>query len=287
MKVKGVIVAAGYGSRFLPVTKTIPKEMLPLIDKPAIGFIVDEFIASGIEDILIITSRRKKALEDYFDREPELETVFQRESKMEHLQAIQPPKATLFFVRQQEMNGTGNALLLAQSFTGEHPFVVAYPDDLVFSQTPLSKQLIDCYLQKNCSVLAVKNLVDEDVSRYGVINPGNDENPCSVRELVEKPKHGEQPSHLVSFGRYLFTKELYRHLIQERSHHLSGEYYHVPAINALARENALVALDFEGERLDIGDPMGFLEATCKYALAEPRFQKRAQALFKQLGNCST
>ena len=140
---KGIIVAAGYGTRFLPVTKTIPKEMLPLLTKPSISFIVEEFVASGIREILIISSRRKKALEDYFDREMELEGVFQAESAKEKLEAITPLGANFYFVRQQEMKGTGHALLLAKTFVGEDPCVVAYPDDLVLGPKPLAAQLIE------------------------------------------------------------------------------------------------------------------------------------------------
>lgn len=287
MNIKGVIVAAGYGSRFLPVTKTIPKEMLPLLDKPAIAFIVEEFLASGIRDILIITSRRKKALEDFFDREVELEQVFTKEGKSAALDKISVGSANIFFTRQQEMNGTGHALLLAKAFTGNDPFVVAYPDDLVFSQTPLSQQLIQVHQTTGHHVLAVKNLVHEDVSRYGVIDPSSQENPYCVKQLVEKPPRGEEPSHLVSFGRYLFTKDLYHHLEQELTHHTQGEYYHVPAINALAGLGQVSALDFEGERLDIGDPIGFLEATCRYALNDPRYAQKAKQLFTQLSQCST
>lgn len=287
MNVKGVIVAAGYGSRFLPVTKTIPKEMLPLIDKPAIAFIVDEFLQSGIREILIISSRRKKALEDYFDREVELEQVFTSETKTEALEKIDPGPAQMFFTRQQVMNGTGHALLLAEAFTADSPFVVAYPDDLVFSKTPLSRQLIEAYKSSDKSVLAVKNLIDEDVSRYGVIDPATSNNPYQVRRLVEKPPPGKEPSHLVSFGRYLFKPQIYEHLREGLKHHTGGEYYHVPAINALAAEGRMVALDFEGDRLDTGDPVGFLEATCRYALSHPKYRERALELFKELANCST
>ncbi len=140
---KGVIVTAGYGTRFLPVTKTIPKEMLPLVTRPSIDFIVEEFVASGITEILFITSRRKKSLEDYFDHERELEAVFEAAGDMKKLQAIAPTKATCYFVRQPEMRGTGHALLLARSFVGAEPFVVAYPDDLHFGSPPLARQLIE------------------------------------------------------------------------------------------------------------------------------------------------
>ena len=284
MNVKGVIVAAGYGSRFLPATKTVPKEMLPLIDRPAISFIVDEFIDSGIEEILIITSRRKKSLDDYFDRETELEAVFEREGKQAALEKIRPPRAQIFFTRQQEMKGTGHAILQARGFTGDHPFIVAYPDDLVFSEKPLSRQLIDAWRETDCSVLAVKDLAGQDVSRYGVVAPTEDRNPCHIRELVEKPAPGEEPSTLVSYGRYLFTSELYDYLEQGLAHHEGGEFYHVGAINDLARAGKMVALDFEGNRLDTGAPAGFLEAICRYALTRDDLSSFAKNLFRELSS---
>ena len=280
---KAVIVAAGYGSRFLPVTKTIPKEMLPLIDRPAIDFIIEELVAAGINDILIITSRRKKVLDDYFDREVELEAVYTAEGKQQHLARIAPTPANIYFVRQQEMKGTGHALLLARAFTGSEPFVVAYPDDIVFAQTSLSAQLIAAHRATGHSVLAVKDLAGSDVSRYGVVDPAGSGNPCPVRQLVEKPPVGQEPSTLVSYGRYLFTAELYEHLEAGLKTHQGGEYYHVGAINSLAAAGRMTALDFEGQRLDTGDPMGYLEALCRYALTREDLADRARALFRALG----
>ena len=282
MSIKGVILAAGYGSRFLPATKTIPKEMLPLIDKPAISFIVDEFIEAGIEDILIITSRRKKVLDDFFDREVELESVFEKEGQKEKLATIQPLPARFYFVRQQKMSGTGHALLLAKAFTGDDPFVVAYPDDIVFSETSLSRQLIQAYQKTGKGVLAVKNLIGKDVSRYGVVDPLDHKNPCSIRAIVEKPPRGTEPSNLVSYGRYLYTPAIYPLLETGLAQHQGGEFYHVDAVNALAEAGKMCALTFEGERLDTGEPMGFLEAICRYALTREEWSERARLLFKEL-----
>lgn len=282
-QVKGVVVAAGYGSRFLPATKTVPKEMLPLIDKPAIHFIIEEFLQAGIRDILIITSRRKKVLDDYFDREAELEAVFLNDGKPEKLQRIKPPEANVYFVRQQEMKGTGQALLLAKAFTGNDPFIVAYPDDIIFSKTSLSAQLIQAWRETGNSVLAVKDLGDAPVDRYGVVDPKDASvNPCTVNRLVEKPAPGQEPSKLVSYGRYLFTPDLYHHLEEGLAKHTGGEYYHVGAINALAAEGRLSALDFEGMRLDTGEPMGYLEAICRYALNREDLKDEAAALFHKL-----
>ncbi len=286
MNVKGVIVAAGYGSRFLPITKTVPKEMLPLIDRPAISFIIDEFHAAGIRDVLLITSRRKKALDDYFDREPELEQVFRNEGKTERLERVAPPQVNVFFTRQQEMRGTGHALSLAEPFAGSDPFVVAYPDDLIFSKTSLSQQLIAAHRQTGGSVIAVKDLTGQDVSRYGVVDPAGTGNPCPVRRLVEKPAPGSEPSALVSYGRYLFTGELFEHLRTGLASHAGGEFYHIDAMNRLGESGRLFALDFEGERLDVGEPLGYLEAICRYALTRDELAEPARTLFRRLSQGS-
>lgn len=279
---KGVIVAAGYGTRFLPVTKTVPKEMLPLLDRPAIDFIMDEFRAAGIRDVLVITSRRKKALDDYFDREVELEQALSDAGKQEAMEKIDSGDMNVYFVRQQRMLGTGHALLLARAFVGSDPFVVAYPDDLVFADMPLAKQLVAVHQQTGKSVLAVKDLAGQDVSRYGVIDPSSEGNPCGVRALIEKPAKGSEPSTLVSYGRYLFTPQLFEELERGLAAHQGGEFYHVGAINALAAQDQVVALDFEGMRLDTGAPFGYLEAICRYALMRPDMADSAKALFAEL-----
>ena len=287
MELKGVIVAAGYGSRFLPVTKTVPKEMLPLIDTPAISFVVDEFLQAEIRDILIITSRRKKSLEDFFDREIELEGVFEREGKETARSAVEPPQARFFFTRQQAMKGTGHALLLARPFTGDHPFVVAYPDDIFLSEKSVSLQLAHAYADKGCSVLGVGVRSGPELSRYGVVRPLGDfpheEDLCPVASFVEKPPAATGPS-LVSYGRYLFTPEIYPHLQAGLENHRQGEYYHVEAINRLAGQGRLFALKLDGSRLDTGEPAGYLEAICRYALHRPDMEAFAKKLFAELAS---
>ena len=222
---KGVIVAAGYGTRFLPVTKTIPKEMLPLITKPSIDFIVEELLASGITEILFITSRRKKAIEDYFDREVELESVFRAAGEQKKLDAISPAKASFFFVRQAEMKGTGNALLLARPFTGNEPFVVAYPDDLHFGEKPLSLQLIEAWQRTGCTVLATLH-DPPDINRYGIISIAQD--GLHVTDIVEKPPRGKEPSREASIGRFLYTPDFLDQLEKEWKDHAEGEFFHTP-----------------------------------------------------------
>ncbi|CAM2007516.1 UTP--glucose-1-phosphate uridylyltransferase [Acanthopleuribacter pedis] len=287
MGVKGVIVAAGYGSRFMPVTKTIPKEMLPLLNRPAISFIVEELEAAGIQDILIITSRRKKALDDYFDREVELEQVFERDGKQAALNSIRPGSANVFFVRQREMLGTGHALLAARAFVGEDPFVVAYPDDLFFGERGLSSELVKVYQQTGDSVLAVQDLGDVDVSRYGVVDVGPSEgHSFPMRHIVEKPAPGREPSKMVSYGRYLFTADLFP-LLEEGWRQFDaagrpGEFYHIDAINSLASQGKVRAYNYEGLRLDTGQIEGYLEAICRYALKREDTAAFARDLFLKL-----
>ncbi|HUI71512.1 MAG TPA: UTP--glucose-1-phosphate uridylyltransferase [Spirochaetia bacterium] len=272
---KGVIVAAGYGTRFLPVTKTVPKEMLPLVTRPSIEFIVEELVASGITEILFITSRRKKAIEDYFDREVELESVFQAAGERKKLAAISPPKASFFFVHQPEMRGTGHALLLARPFTGNEPFVVAYPDDLHFGEKPLSLQLVEMWKKTGCTVLATLH-DPPDINRYGIISIAPD--GLHVTDIVEKPPRGKEPSREASIGRFLYTPDFLDQLEKEWKSHGEGEFFHTPAVRALAQRNRVVFSPIEGERLDTGEPGGYLEAIIRYADSEPSLKKELERI---------
>jgi UTP--glucose-1-phosphate uridylyltransferase len=275
---KGIIVAAGYGTRFLPVTKTIPKEMLPLVNVPSIQFIVDEFVSAGISDIVIISSRRKKVLEDYFDREVELEGVFEREGKERQLARIAPPKANIAFVRQQRMMGTGHALLQVKDWIGGDACVVAYPDDLHVGKVPLAAQLLKVYSETGCSVMA--SITEPgDVSRYGVLSIAKDGR--HVSGIVEKPRVGLEPSHEVSIGRYLYTPEFFTLLEEGWKIHLAeaekaggaiGEYFHIYALNKLMESGKVVYCPTEGERLDTGDPAGYLDAVLRYADTQPELK---------------
>ncbi|MFA6507009.1 MAG: sugar phosphate nucleotidyltransferase [Treponemataceae bacterium] len=268
---KGVIVAAGYGTRFLPVTKTIPKEMLPLINIPSIAFIVDEFVKSGIEDIIIISSRRKKVLEDYFDREVELESLFEKEGKQDRLKQIALPANVRFaFVRQQRMMGTGHALLQVRNLIGNEPCVVAYPDDLHMGDHPLAAQLIDTWKETGCSVMA--SLYEAgDVSRYGVLDIAPDGK--HVTAIIEKPARGKEPSREVSIGRYLYTPDFFDYLEEGWKAHTGGEYYHIYALNKLMAAGKVVYRRISGERLDTGEPEGYLEAILRYADTVPSLKK--------------
>ncbi len=275
---KGIIVAAGYGTRFLPVTKTIPKEMIPLVNVPSIQFIVDEFVSSGITDIVIISSRRKGVLEDYFDREIELESVFEREGKKKQLKLIEPARANIAFVRQQRMMGTGHALMQVRSWVGDDSCVVAYPDDLHVGQKPLAAQLIDAWKETGCSVMA--SITEPgDVSRYGVLSIAKDGR--HVSGIVEKPLPGTEPSHEVSIGRYLYTSEFFALLEEGWQLHLAaaekadrapGEYFHIYALNKLMEAGKVVYCPTEGMRLDTGEPAGYLDAVLRYADTQPELR---------------
>ena len=263
---KGIIVAAGYGTRFLPATKTVPKELLPVGLRPSIAFIVDEFVDSGISDIIIISSRRKKALEDYFDREIELESIFEREGRKDKLALIAPPKARISFVRQTEMRGTGHALLQVKNLVAGEACVVAYPDDLHIGTPPLARQLMDLHGSTGMCVLATI-LEPGDVSRYGVVDPAAD--GVGVRGFVEKPERGSEPSHEVSIGRYLYTPEFFDRLEEGWGKHGSGEYFHSYALERMIEAGKVAYKRIEGERLDTGDPAGYLEAILRNAAADP------------------
>lgn len=275
-RVKGVIVAAGYGTRFLPVTKTIPKEMLPLVDRPTIQFIVDEFVESGITDILVISSRRKKALEDYFDREPELEEVFRREGAGAKLESIRPPGVDVCFVRQQVMRGTADALSLCEAFTGSSPFVVAYPDDILPSQPRCSAILAEAWRNSvssaspaGCSVLSVLRVPEDDISRYGVVDVEEKSGALHLKRMVEKPPKGTEPSRLISLGRYLYTPDLFPVISELRGLPRAGEFFQTEPINHLAAMGRVLCAEYRGDYVDVGKPMGFLKAMVDYALTRP------------------
>lgn len=268
MSVKGVIVAAGYGSRLLPITRVVPKELLPLVDRPAIDFIVQEFIEAGIEEVLLITSRRKGALEDWFDRDPELEAVFSAEGATEKLARATPPRIRAYAVRQASMGGTGDALRLVRAFAGEDPVVVAYPDDL-FVGANVSRQLIDAHAATGCCALIAEDLGPVDVSRYGVLDAVADGDLLRVRRIVEKPAPGTEPSTFVTYGRYLYTPEFFPTLERHFQAHTTGEFYPMGAIEELAESGKVVAAVLRGTRRDTGTTLGYLQAVVEEALSRP------------------
>jgi UTP--glucose-1-phosphate uridylyltransferase len=274
---KGVIVAAGYGSRFFPVTRVVPKELLPIIDRPAIDLVVEELAEAGVEDLLIITSRRKKSLDDWFDRDPELEARFDGSR-------LGMPRVRAMFVRQAEMRGTGHALLAAKAFVGSDPFLVAFPDDL-FGEPNCSAMLADLHRRTGCSVLAVGDLSGQDVSRYGVVDAVEDERGVlHVRGMVEKPAPGTEPSHLVSWGRYLYTPEVFGVLEDGLARHTSdgsGEFYATDAVAVLADRGRVVAQVVPCERYDTGDRFGYLTTVVEHALKHPELGGPLEAWLRQ------
>jgi UTP--glucose-1-phosphate uridylyltransferase len=275
---KGLIIAAGYGTRFLPVTKTVPKELLPVGTKPSIAYIVEEFLASGIEEIVVVSSRRKKALEDYFDREIELEEVFRREGREDKLALVGACRARVAFVRQAQMRGTGHALLQAKPLLGGEPCVVAYPDDLHVGEPPLARQLIEAYERTGKSVLATVH-EPGDVSRYGVVGPGPD--GISVQSFYEKPPRGREPSHEVSIGRYLYTPEFFDLIEEGWAKHEGGEYFHTYALDKLIASGKVAFVRASGTRLDTGDPVGYFEAILADAMDKPELRAALERFAKE------
>lgn len=271
---KGVILAAGYGTRFLPGSKTVPKEMFPLIDTPAIDLVVREMEEAGIRDLLIVTSRRKKALEDYFDRDVELETTFAAEGDARKQKLIDPVELNLFFMRQKRMGGTGDALLQVEAFVGESPFVVAYPDDILLKGPSLAGQLAELYEQTGKTVLAGREVPQGDISRYGVMEVVVEDGVEHVRAMVEKPPAGSEPSRLVGFGRYLYTPEIFAALRSTvPTGPAQGEFTQTDAINLLAGAGRVVVKRFEGQLIDVGTPQGYLEAVVEYGLHREEFRE--------------
>ena len=280
---KGVILAAGYATRFLPASKTIPKEMFPLIDRPAIDFIVQEMVDSGIQDILLVSSRRKKVLEDYFDREVELSSAFEESHQHKKLELIKPTTANIFTLRQQYMMGTGNALMLVEPFVNNEPFVVAYPDDIVFGDPPLTQQLIDAWEACGDTILTVKELPKNELQRYGIIDPENTGKRMKVRSMVEKPESGTEPSSFATYGRYLYTPDIFDALRSSDTRHKhQGEFTQTEAINLMASKGKVSALQFEGTRYDLGEPLGYLVSSIKVAMERSEFKKPLLEEMKKL-----
>ncbi|MGV2942043.1 UTP--glucose-1-phosphate uridylyltransferase GalU [Mesobacillus sp. LC4] len=267
---KAIIPAAGLGTRFLPATKAQPKEMLPIVDKPTIQYIVEEAVASGIEEIIIIIGRGKRSIEDHFDKSYELEDALLRRNKLEILEEVQNISnlANIYYVRQKEALGLGHAILCAKSFIGNEPFAVLLGDDIVKSEIPCLKQIINVFEYCNSSVIAVQSVDDSDVGKYGIVKPKGanlEPNLFYIDSLIEKPKKEEAPSNYAIMGRYVLRPEIFDVLAQLPSGH-GGEIQLTDALNELNRRQAVLAYNFEGKRYDIGDKIGFIKATIDFAL---------------------
>lgn len=269
MKIKKVIIpAAGLGTRFLPATKAQPKEMLPIVDKPTIQYIVEEAVASGIEDIIIVTGRTKKSIEDHFDKSVELEMELEKSGKDELLEIARSVSdiANIYFIRQKEPKGLGHAILTARTFVGDEPFAVLLGDDVISSEVPCLKQMMEMYERYGSSILGVQTVAHNQVNKYGIVDGKQIDNRIyQVNDMVEKPTIEEAPSNVAVLGRYIITPTIFKYLEQEEIG-AGGEIQLTDALCKLAKEEKVYAYDFEGKRYDVGSKMGFLQATVEFAL---------------------
>lgn len=269
MKVKKAIIpAAGLGTRFLPATKAMPKEMLPIVDKPTIQYIVEEAVESGIEDIIIVTGKGKRAIEDHFDSSFELEHNLLEKRKFELLTEVQ--KSTnmvdIHYIRQKEPRGLGHAIWCARKFIGDEPFAVLLGDDIVRAEKPCLRQMIEQYEQHHRSVIGVQRVAEHQVSRYGIVDgTQRDHRLYEIRHLVEKPKQEEAPSNLAIMGRYILTPAIFD-ILGQQAPGAGGEIQLTDGIAELNRLESVYAYEFEGRRYDVGEKMGFIQTTIEYAL---------------------
>lgn len=282
---KAIIPAAGLGTRFLPATKAMPKEMLPILDKPTIQYIVEEAARAGIEDIIIVTGRHKRAIEDHFDSQKELEMVLKEKGKSELLEKVQysTELANIFYVRQKEQKGLGHAISSARQFIGNEPFAVLLGDDIVESEVPAVKQLIDVYEETGHSVIGVQEVPEADTHRYGIIDPlTKNGRQYEVEKFVEKPAQGTAPSNLAIMGRYVLTPEIFDYLKTQKEG-AGNEIQLTDAIERMNNDNQVYAYDFEGERYDVGEKLGFVKTTIEYALKDDSMREELTRFIKALG----
>ncbi|WP_195517150.1 UTP--glucose-1-phosphate uridylyltransferase GalU [Paraclostridium bifermentans] len=269
MKVrKAIIPAAGLGTRFLPATKAQPKEMLPIVDKPTIQYIIEEAVASGIEEILIITGRNKKSIEDHFDKSVELEMELEKAGKQEMLELVRgiSDMVDIHYIRQKEPRGLGHAIHCAKSFVGNEPFAVMLGDDVVDSEIPCLKQLINCFNEYKTTILGVQTVDLQNVNKYGIVDGLHIEDRVyKVKKLVEKPSIEESPSNIAILGRYIITPKIFE-ILENTKPGKGNEIQLTDALEELIRNEAIYAYDFQGKRYDVGDKLGFLQATIEFAL---------------------
>lgn len=266
---KAIIPAAGLGTRFLPATKAQPKEMLPIVDKPTIQYIVEEAMESGIEDIIVVTGRGKRAIEDHFDKSYELEQTLEMKNKIDELEEVKSisDMANIHYIRQKEPLGLGHAISCASRFIGNEPFAVLLGDDVVVSQKPCLKQLLDVFDQKQSSVLGVQKVAKDEVSNYGIVTPNEkiNSNLVKVLNLVEKPSEEKALSNLAIMGRYVLTPEIFE-ILAELPPGAGNEIQLTDAIRKLGESQEIFAYNFDGTRYDLGNRFGFVKATIDFAL---------------------
>lgn len=281
---KAIIPAAGLGTRFLPATKAMPKEMLPIVDKPTIQYIVEEAVASGIEDIIIVTGKGKRAIEDHFDNAPELEQNLAEKGKLDLLEKVRYSSnlANIHYIRQKEPKGLGHAVWCARNFIGDEPFAVLLGDDIVQSETPCLKQLINQYEETFSSIIGVQRVPENETHRYGIVDPiTQDGRRYQVNNFVEKPEPGTAPSNLAIMGRYILTPEIFRFLDQQEIG-AGGEIQLTDAIQKLNKIQRVFAYDFEGERYDVGEKIGFVKTTIEFALKDEELKPKVLEFLKGL-----
>lgn len=272
---KAIIPAAGLGTRFLPATKAMPKEMLPIVEKPTIQYIVEEAIDSGIEDIIIVTGKGKRAIEDHFDHAFELEQNLLEKEKYDLLEKVQASSrmANIHYIRQKEPKGLGHAVWCARNFVGDEPFAILLGDDIVQSETPCLRQLMDEYERTFSSVIGVMQVDEEETHRYGVIDPVEQTGRrYQVRKFVEKPSPGTAPSSLAIIGRYILTPEIFLFLERQQIG-AGGEIQLTDAIESLNGIQRVFAYEFEGRRYDVGEKLGFVETTLEFALQNEELRR--------------
>jgi UTP--glucose-1-phosphate uridylyltransferase len=283
---KAIIPAAGLGTRFLPATKAQPKEMLPIVDKPTIQYIIEEAIASGIEDIIVVTGRGKRAIEDHFDKSFELEETLEKKQKIKLLEEVQAISslANIHYIRQKEPNGLGDAIYCARKFIGNEPFAVLLGDDIVQSETPCLKQLIDVFNRYHSSVVGVQEVPDEDVSKYGVVAPKGAEiepNVIHAKTFVEKPALEDAPSNYAIMGRYVLRPEIFT-ILENLPPGAGNEIQLTDAIKVLNESQAVLAYNFKGIRYDVGDRYGFIKATIDFALQRDDLRDDVASYIKEI-----
>jgi len=287
MKVrKAIIPAAGLGTRFLPATKAQPKEMLPIVDKPTIQYIIEEAIASGIENILIITGRGKRAIEDHFDRSFELEEELRKKGQEKLLTQVREIAnlVDIHYIRQKEPKGLGHAIYCARNFIGNEPFAILLGDDIVDAETPCLKQMIEIYEEYRTSILGVQHVSMDDVSKYGIVSGKQvDDRIYKVKELVEKPEKEKAPSNLAILGRYIVTPRIFEFLERAKPG-INGEIQLTDSLCELAKSEPMYAYDFIGKRYDVGNKLGFLQATVEFALKRPDLRDEFSVYLKEVVN---
>ena len=281
---KAIIPAAGLGTRFLPATKAMPKEMLPIVDKPTIQYIVEEAVASGIEDIIIVTGKGKRAIEDHFDFAPELERNLIEKEKYDLLEKVNYASnlVDIHYIRQKEPKGLGHAVWCARKFIGNEPFAVLLGDDIVQSENPCLKQLIEQYEETQSSIIGVQQVSNDETHRYGIIDATKQfERRYKVNNLVEKPKQGTAPSNLAIMGRYILTPQIFMFLDKQEKG-AGGEIQLTDAIQQLNQIQRVFAYDFEGKRHDVGEKLGFVKTTIEMALQDEELQEDLKAYFMNI-----